>query len=244
MNSLWQDLRYGARMWLKHPGVTLVAALATAVGIAANTTIFSTVHALILRPFNFANQERLIVVWEQNLAVGNVRGAVAPGNFTEWREQNRSCEQLVAIEQHYFDLAEGDRPERFAGHRVTAGFFDALGVKAAHGRTFSPEEYEAGRERVVVLKHGFWQERFGADPQVVGRTVTINRQSFTVIGVMPPDFNYPYRGGQLWAPLVLDQQMRSDRGRHYLEVMGLLKPGVRSNSFLKPTVAATPGSIR
>jgi putative ABC transport system permease protein len=224
MNTLVQDLRYGARILLKHRGVTLVAILATAVGIAANTTIFSTVHSLILRPFNFANQDRLIVVWEQNLTVGNVRGSVAPGNFTDWREQNRTCSQLVAIEQHYFDLTDGDQPERFAGCRVTEGFFDTLGVKATLGRTFLPEENEPGRERVVVLKNTFWQQRFAADPEIVGKTLTLNQKSFTVIGVMPPDFNYPYHSGEMWTPLVFDRQMRIDRGAHYLEAIGMLEP--------------------
>jgi putative ABC transport system permease protein len=224
--TIWQDLRYGARMLWKQPGVTLVAALAMALGIGANTTIFSTVDALLLRPFNFAQQERLIVVWEQNLAVGNVRGAVAPGNFTEWQAQNQSCDQLVAIEQHYFNLADGDQPERFSGYRVTAGFFETLGVTAAHGRTFMPEDFVPGREQVIVLKHSFWQERFGADPQIIGRVVTINRQNFTIIGVMPPEFNYPYRSGRMWAPLVFDQAQRGERGNHYLEVLGRLKPEV------------------
>jgi len=226
MNTLVQDLRYGARILLKHRGVTLVAILATAVGIAANTTIFSTVHSLILRPFNFADQDRLIVVWEQNLSVGNVRGSVAPGNFTDWREHNRTCEQLVAIEQHYFDLTDGDQPERFAGCRVTDRFFDTLGVKAALGRTFLPEESEPGREQVVVLKNSFWQQRFAADPEIVGKTLTLNQKTFTVIGVMPPDFNYPYHSGQMWTPLVFDRQMRSDRGAHYLEVIGMLEPNI------------------
>ena len=151
MQTLWQDLRYGARMLLKQPGVTLVAMLAMALGIGATTMVFSTVDALMLRPFNFAHQERLIVVWEQNLAVGNVRGAVAPGNFTEWRERNQSCEQLVAVEQHNFDLpfdlGDGDQPERFSGHRVTAGFFEALGVKAAHGEHFCRKTSRRGVSR-------------------------------------------------------------------------------------------------
>lgn len=226
MNTLIQDLRYGARMLLKHRGITLVAILATAVGIAANTTIFSTVHSLILHPFNFANQDRLIVVWEQNLSVGFVRGSVAPGNFVDWREHNRTCDALVAIEQHYFDLTDGDQPERFAGTRVTEGFFDTLGVKPALGRTFSPDENEPGHEQVVVLKNSFWQQRFGADPNIVGKTLELNQKNFTVIGVMPQEFNYPFHSGQMWTPLVVDRQMGSDRGAHYLEMIGMLKPGI------------------
>src|SRR5215510_3702452 len=119
LEELWQDLRFGARMLLKRPGVTFVAALATSLGICANTTIFGVVHSMILRPFNFANQERLIAVWEGNTGDVNARGPVAPGNFADWREHNGACERLVAIEQRYFDLSDGDQPERFNGYRVT-----------------------------------------------------------------------------------------------------------------------------
>jgi len=226
MQTLWQDLRYGARMLMKQIGVTVIAVLAAALGIGATTTIFSSVDALLLRPFNFPRQERLVAIWEQNLAVGNVRGSVAPGNFSDWRAHNQSFEQLVAIDQHSFDLSEGEQqPERFAGCRVSAGFFDALGVKALYGRTFQPQEHELGHEQVAVLKHSFWQQRFAADPAIVGKTVTLNRQRFTVIGVMPPGFNYPYHSGKLWSPLVIDQAMQQQRGNHYLEAIGLLKPG-------------------
>jgi putative ABC transport system permease protein len=224
--DLWQDLRFGARMLMKRPGVTFVAALATAMGICANTTIFSFVHSMILRPFNFADQERLVVVWERRSEAGEDRDRVATGNFMDWREQNRSFERLIAVEQQYFDLSDGDQPERFNGHLVTAGFFDALGVKAAYGRTFLPEDNEPGHERVVALRHGFWRQRFAGDPSIVGKTLTLNGKPFTVIGVAPADFNYPYHGGQLWTPLVFDSRTRNDRGRHYLDVMGLLKPGV------------------
>jgi putative ABC transport system permease protein len=126
MESLWQDLKFSARSLLKYPGFAIVAILTLALGIAANTTIFSTEEALILHPFSFPNQDRLVVVWEQNLVVGNVRGAVAPGNFTDWQEQNQSCEQLIAIQQDSFDVSDGAHPERFPGYGVTQGFFDAL----------------------------------------------------------------------------------------------------------------------
>jgi putative ABC transport system permease protein len=226
LEELWQDLRFGARMLLKRPGVTFVAALATALGICANTTIFSVVHSMIMRPFNFANQERLIAVWEGNTGDVNARGSVAPGNFADWREQNGACERLVAIEQRYFDLSDGDQPERFNGYRVTEGFFDMLGVKAAYGRTFLPEDSEPGHGRVVAISHKFWLRRFAGDPTVVGKALTLNGENFTVIGVMGPDFNYPYRGGEMWTPLVFDAKARHDRERHFLQVIGLLKPGV------------------
>jgi putative ABC transport system permease protein len=225
MKTLLKDIRYGVRSLLKHPGFTAVVVATLALGIAANTTIFSSVDALLLHPFSFPNQERLLVLWEQNPAVGTVRGSVAPGNFTDWREHNQTCEQLVAIDQLSFDLSDGARPERFPGYGVTQGFFDALGVKAAQGRTFLLEESQPGREQVVVLKNSFWQERLGGDPKVVGQTITLNRKPFTVVGVMPPDFNYPYNAGVMWTPLVFDQEEQHDRQIHYLRIIGLLKPG-------------------
>ncbi len=226
MDSLWRDLKFSARSLLKHPGFTVVAVLTLALGIGANTTIFSTVDALILHPFSFPNQDRLIVVWEQNRAVGNLRGAVAPGNFIEWRDQNQLTEQLVAIQQKSFDVADSSHPERFPGYGVTEGFFDALGVKAALGRTLRAEDSEAGHEQVVVLKDSFWQQHLGGDPSIVGKTINLNRKQFTVVGVMPADFNYPYNGGEMWTPLVFNRDEQKERGDHYLRVMGLLKPGV------------------
>jgi putative ABC transport system permease protein len=226
MDSLLRDLKFSARSLLKHPGFAAVAVLTLALGIAANTTIFSTVDALILHPFSFPNQQRLLVLWEQNLAVGTLHGSVAPGNFTDWREQTQSCEQLVAIDQISFDLSAGEHPERFPGYGVTQGFFEALGVKAFAGRTFLPEESEPGREQVVVLKHSFWQQHLAGDPNIVGKTITLNRKPFTVVGVMPADFNYPYNGGELWTPLVFDGAEQHNRQNHYLRVIGLLKPGV------------------
>jgi putative ABC transport system permease protein len=226
MGSLLRDLKFSVRSLLKHPGFTAVVVLTLALGIGANTTIFSTVDALILHPFSFPNQDRLVVVWEQNRAVGTVRGSVAPGNFTEWRDQNQVCEELVAIQQKYFDVSDGSHPERFPGYGVTHGFFEALGVKAARGRTLLPQDSEPGHEQVVVLKHSFWQQHLGSDPDIVGKTINLNRKQFTVVGVMPADFNYPYNGGEMWAPLVFDREEQQDRGDHYLRVMGLLKPGV------------------
>ena len=226
MESLLRDLKFSVRSLLEHPGFAAVAVLTLALGIAANTTIYSTVDALIVHPFSFPNQPRLLVLWEQNLTVGTVRGVVAPGNFIGWREQNQTCAQLVAIDQESFDVSDGAHPERFPGYAVTRGFFDVLGVKAARGRTFLPEESEPGREQVVVLKNSFWQQHFGSDPNIVGKTITLNRKVFTVVGVMPADFNYPYNGGEMWTPLVFNKDDLHNRGSHYLRVIGLLKPGV------------------
>ncbi|MDX6613049.1 MAG: hypothetical protein QOD75_2235, partial [Blastocatellia bacterium] len=200
--------------------------LTLAIGIGANTTIFSTVDALILHPFSFPKQERLLVVWEQNRAMGFERGSASPGNFIDWRDQNQTCEAVVAIEQKSFDLSDGSHPERFPGYGVTTGFFDILGIKAARGRTFLPEDNQPGHEQVVVLKHSFWQQHFAGNPDVVGKQISLNRKQFTVVGVMPADFNYPYNSGEMWIPQVFTPEEQVERGNHYLRVIGLMKPGV------------------
>ncbi|MEK6321096.1 MAG: ABC transporter permease [Acidobacteriota bacterium] len=226
METILKDVRYGFRMLLRSPGFTAVALLAIILGIAANTTTFSAMDATLFHPFSFPNQARLAMLWETNPELGFARGSVAPGNFNDWREQNQSFDQVVAISQRYFDLTESDQPERFLGYHVSSSFFDALGVRALYGRTFAPDENEPGNHQVVVLKHNLWQRRFAADPSIVNQTIRLNGNSFTVIGVMPEEFNYPFNGGEMWAPLVLDAKELTNRGSHYLQVMGLLKPGV------------------
>src|SRR5262245_38029322 len=227
LEDLLQDLRYGARMLLNKPGFALIVVITLAAGIAANTTIFSLADAVILRPFNFPNQERLVMVWEGGtLAGGFDHGTVAPGNFNDWREQNQSFERLIAIQGRGFDLTGAQQPEQFGGQVVSAGFFDVLGVKAALGRAFLQGEDEPGRDQVVVLKHSLWERRFGSDPNIVGRTLTLNTKTFTVIGVMPPDFNCPGSSAEMWAPLAFDDKTKRERANHPLRTMGLLKPGV------------------
>ena len=226
MESLFQDLRYAVRMLRKSPGFTLVAAITLALGIGANTTIFSAMNAVVFQPFSFQNQDRLVMLWERQSEMGYARGSVAPGNFNDWREQGQTFDQIIAITQNYFDITEGDQPERYAGYKVSATFFDAFGVKPLLGRTFAPEEGQPGRDQVVVLKHSLWQNRFGADPDIVGKTISINSIGFTCIGVMGPDFNFPFNGGEMWSPLVLDAKDLTNRKNHYLQVLGLLKPGV------------------
>lgn len=226
MRTLWQDAIYAFRLFRKNPGFTAVVVIAIGLGIGANTTIFSSVDALLLRPFSFPNQERLVMIWERHPEVGIRRGSVAPGNLTDWREQNRTLQDLVAIGNRNFDLKAGDRPEQYTGHEVSAGFFDALGVPAFLGRTFNSGDGEPDRNQVVVLKHSLWERRFGAHRDIIGQQVSLGGKSYTVIGVMPKDFNFPYGGGELWAPFNFSLEEKVNRGNHYLRVMGLLKPGV------------------
>jgi putative ABC transport system permease protein len=226
METILKDLHYGLRMMLRNPGFTAVALLAITLGIGANTTTFSAIDATLFHPFNFPNQKRLVMLWERGLEQGFRRGSVSPANALDWKEQNQTFEDIAVINYRSFDLTEYEESERFFGYFVSASFFDILGARALYGRTFVADEGLPGKERVVVLKHNLWQRRFAADPNIINQTIRLNGKSFTVIGVMPPDFNYPFNGGELWAPLVFDQKDTVDRSNHYLQVIGLLKPGV------------------
>ncbi|HEX8140376.1 MAG TPA: ABC transporter permease [Pyrinomonadaceae bacterium] len=226
MGTLFQDLRYGLRMLTKNPGFAVVAVLAIALGIGANTTIFSCVNALLLRPFSFPNQERLMMVWERMPDAGIWRGSVAPGNFADWRDQTRLFSEVTAFSQRAYNLTDGDQPERVAGARVSTSFFSVLGVEAARGRTFLPEEGQVGHEQVALIKQSLWERRYGSDPGILGRQVMIDGKSYTIIGILPPEFKFPLNGSEVWTPLAFDAKEAGDRGSHYLQVLGLLKPGV------------------
>ena len=224
--GIWHDLRYAIRMLVKQRGVTFVAVCTMALGIGVNTTVFSTLELLVYRPFAFANQERLLAIFQQEPEAGIRHGLASPADFVEWRERSRRFERLVASATDSFDLLTGDQPERIAGSRVSEGFFAALGAKAVIGQTFDPTGNSNVDQQVVVLKHSLWQSRFGADPSIVGRTILLNRQQFTVVGVMPAAFDYPVGGGELWTPLIFSPQEKTDHVRHYLRVVGLPRSGV------------------
>lgn len=223
--GLWEDLRYAFRTLLRQSGLTLIVIVTIGLGIGVNTTIFSSLQLLAFRPFDFPNQHRLVSVWERQRETGLTRGSVAPGNFADWREQNHTFEDLIAIKSSYFDLADASQPERLSGNSVSTGFFNALGTPAAMGRTFTAEDDETGKNLVVVLSDGLWRTRFGADPQIVGRPVKLNEETYTIVGVMPKDFHYPVNEGQLWIPLIPDSSDRSRRD-HTLQVVGLPRPGI------------------
>ena len=225
-DAMIQDLRYGARMLLKQPGFTLIAVFTLALGIGANTTIFSAMESVILHPFSFPNQSRLVVFYERKLDAGINRSGVSAGSLHDWREQSQTFEQFVALSAGSLDLTGTDSPERVVAYRVSAGFFAALGVQPLLGRTFQPDEDTPGREQVVVLKHSFWERRYGSDPNILDQSIELNGKAFTVIGVMPKGFNFPYNGGELWAPFVPPAQLARDRESSTSRVLGLLKPGV------------------
>ena len=226
LSDLWQDLRFGARMLAKQPGFTLIAVITLALGIGANTTIFSMMESVILHPFSFPHQERLVMIYERLLGTGRERSLVTPATLRDWREQSREFEQFATTIFDDFTLTGGERPEQLSGYRVSAEFFGTLGVQPLLGRTFQPGEDSLGREQVVVLKHSLWERLFAADPKILGQTIKLDSKTYTVIGVMPREFNFPHFGGELWIPWVLLPADAQNRENHSLRVIGLLKPGV------------------
>ncbi|HYJ87663.1 MAG TPA: ABC transporter permease [Pyrinomonadaceae bacterium] len=240
MGNLLQDIRYGFRRLLKRPGITAIAVVSLGLGIGANTSIFSVVNAVLLRPLPYQDSERLVVLWETNsqqIAVQmntQNRNQVAPANFLDWNNQNQVFEGMAAIRVLSFNLTGGDLPERVPGAIVTQNLFSLLGVKPALGRSFLPEDAQPNRERVAVLSDGLWQRRFGADPNVIGQKLSLNNELFSVIGVMPREFEYP-DDAELWvlsrlevpeAPGAAKADLLTNRVAHYLFVVARLKPGV------------------
>ncbi|CAN5347645.1 ABC transporter permease [soil metagenome] len=236
MMTLWQDIKYGVRMLRKNPGFTLIAIVALALGIGANASIFSVVNAVLLRPLPFAEAEQLVMVWERRPQQNREAGPVAPADFLDWQKQNQSFAAMAAYSARAFNLTGGGaEPEQLIGQLVTNEFFRVLGARAALGRTLLPEVDLPGGNRVAVISHGLWQRRFGGDAGVVGRTLTLDNEIFTVAGVMPPDFNYPDRETELWAspqrtvPDVIlpgNPDPATLRSLHYLNVIARLKPDV------------------
>jgi len=224
--DLWQDLRYGLRVLVKNPGFTTVAVVALALGIGANSAIFSVVNAVLLRPLPYKDPDRLVMIWEDDTKGGYPRDTPAAANYIDWRDQNQVFEGMAAMADQSFNLTGAGEPERIEGRRVSASLFPLLGVEPQLGRAFSPEEDQPGGSRVAVMSHGLWQRRFGADPSVIGRPLTLNGESYTVVGVMPSHFQFPTRESELWVPIAFTSQEAANRGRHYLKVVARLKPGV------------------
>ncbi|HEX8137501.1 MAG TPA: ABC transporter permease, partial [Pyrinomonadaceae bacterium] len=226
MSTLWQDLRYGFRMLLKSPGFTAVAAMALALGIGANTAIFSVVNAVLLRPLPFADAGRLMVVKSTNARGGEKEfGGVSPADFFDWQRQSTSFASMATYSGDGLVLTGVDQPETLVSARVSEAFFQTLGVKPLLGRTFQPEEFSTGAPGTIVLSYRLWQRRFGADPSVIGRSLTLRGRSTQVIGVMPPEVKFP-AWSEVWTPLAQDSSEMQLRGNRYYQVVGRLKPGV------------------
>ena len=230
LETLWQDLRYGVRMLMKQPGFTLIAVITLALGIGANTAIFSVVHAVLLQSLPYNDADRLVMVWEHNRQRGLRQNYVSPANFVEWREQNSVFTDIAAFADNRSILTGVGAPEEIVSQAATPNLFALLGAEAILGRTFTADDGKPGQPLVAVISFGLWHRRFSGDPGVIGRKVILNRADATVIGVMPPDFQWFIRQGstlgqppELWAPLIFNNETRASRGR-FLRTVARLKP--------------------
>jgi predicted permease len=223
LEDLWHDLRFGARMLLKKPGFTLIALLTLALGIGANTAIFSIVNGVLLKPLPYEQPDQLVQLWEAP-RVGAL-GAASPGAFLDWKEQSTSFESLSLLHNTDLNLTGEGEPERISGVKMSAGGLQILRARPMLGRVFAPDEDQPGREKVIVLTHRLWQRRFGGDTNIVGRSIQLSDQGYTVIGVLPPGF-LPWDEPEFIIPSSVASEDANRRDAHWLNVFGRLKPGL------------------
>ncbi len=226
MHTFLQDIRYGLRGLLKRPGFTAVAVITLALGIGANAAIFSVVNAVLLRPLQFKDPERLVILWEDASFAGFPLNTPAPANYVDWKNQTQSFTDMAATQETSRNITGDGEPQRVVTRRVTANFFSVLGVQPLIGRGFLAEEDRPQADNVVVLSYPLWQSRYGGDRNIVNRTILLNGEKHTVVGVMPAGFQWSETEEQLWLPLALDAEEMANRGGHYLTVIARLKPGV------------------
>lgn len=226
-SEIAQDVRYGWRKLWAQPGFAVVAILTLALGIGANTAIFSVVHAVLLRPLPYPASDRLVQIWEVS-SDGDDHNVVSSGNYLDWRERVTSFEELGAYGWTFGVGLIGDdgEPVHVVGTTMTPSVFRMLGIEALHGRTFTPEEGEPGGGSVLLLSHGLWQQRFGADPDVAGRTLTLDENPYTIVGVLPPKFDFPNANVVFWLPRQFGEEDRGVRRSHQWRVIGRLRRDV------------------
>jgi putative ABC transport system permease protein len=224
IEDLMRDLRFGGRMLRRNPGFTAVAVLALALGIGANTAIFSVVNAVMLARMPYENPDRLVMVWERSPRTGKANVA-NPVNFLEWQARNHSFERIAALVETGASLTGEGEPEQVRRLIVSDGFFQILGVKAIVGRWFTHQEDTPGSDYVVILGEGLWRRRYAADPELLGRQILINNHKTTIVGIMPADFRFPFTKADLWQPMALDRANAMKTGR-YLVTVARLRDGV------------------
>jgi predicted permease len=227
MGALFQDLSYAARMMLKRPGFTLVAVLTLALGIGANSVIFSLMDAMLLNPLAYRNADRLVMVSEVQRK-NNEPNPVSPINFQDWSRQDRLFEQVAAFQTQSLNLSGTGEPERVRGGYISASLFPLLEVNPALGRAFSSEENQTGKNRVAILSAGLWKRRFGQSPDVIGKSVIVNGESLTIVGVMPSEFQFPPQADklELWIPIAFEGEELTNRNVRDIQVVARLRPDV------------------
>ena len=243
MQTLWQDLRYGVRMLAKNRAFTAIAVLTLALGIGANTAIFSCINAWIIKPLPYPQPDRIIVFATHDKKNGwTAERTTSTADFFDFQKQNTSFEQMTAWTDASLNLTGNGSPELVDGGRVTWNFFDALGAKPILGRAFTPEDDRPGAPHVVILSEGLWQGRYAGDPKIIGRNITIGGAAYTVVGVMPGTFQFPLMGvANLWTPLALTDEQRADRSGTWLPAFGRLKASVTQEHAEAETVVFFSG---
>ena len=227
METLLSDIKYGFRLIVRNPVFSLVVVIALALGIGANTAIFSVLNAVLLKPLPYEQSERLVTMWQRFTGIGVPKDQnwTSPPEFSDIRRLQSSFSDIAAMQATSFNILVGDAPERILGQFVSPGFFKLLGVEPVLGRTFSPDEEQQGKEFVVVLSHGLWQRRFASDRTLIERTLNMNGRSYQVIGIAPPGFRDPMQPeAEMWAALSFTNQQLTQRGSHGLLVIARIKP--------------------
>jgi predicted permease len=235
METLWQDLDYGFRMLFKNPRFTAVAVLSLAIGIGATRAIFSVANALLFRPLAYKNSDRLVILWNRSPGLNVAQDWFSPGQYLDIRAENKVFEEVAATIDGSFNLTGQVRPERVEGAKVSSSLFPLLGAQAMLGRVFTPEEDGKGSAPAAILTHGFWQRHFAGDPAVVGKTLTVDGNAVTIIGVMQPEFSLnkevmptvnKINNADLLLPLPMTETMRATRSHEDYNIFGRLRPGV------------------
>lgn len=240
MDNLLKDIRYSVRLMVKSPGFTAVALIALALGIGANTAIFTVVNAVLLRPLPYPNPERLLTVYGTNPAQGQPQVPLSVADFLDWRSRNQIFENMAAYGNSLLNYTDGETPEQIPGLAVTADFFNALGVQPEMGRTFLPDEDKPNTEQVAVVSHGFWQNYLGSDPARIGQPVTLNGRKYTVVGVMPQTFGFGFRTDVgVWTAIKLNPPSR--RGPYFMWGVARLKPGASDQQARSELLEITAG---
>jgi putative ABC transport system permease protein len=230
MGNLLQDFRYGLRMLFKHPGFTLIAVVALALGIGANSAIFSVVNTIVLRPLPFDKPEQLVMLWGTNLKKSETKSSAAYLNVADWRERNHVFDSIAGYSGGTATLTGGEAPVQLDGVVTTADLFRVLGVKLVMGRSFTIEDERAGATPVVIIGEGLWQRRYGGDRGIVGRQIMLDGKPATVVGIAPSAFKFPLdtpTPAEFWTPLDARDELNAERGASYLRVVARLKPGVQ-----------------
>jgi predicted permease len=241
MTNILQDLRYGFRVLLKSPGFTALAVIALALGIGANTAVFSVAIAFLRKPVALPNLDRLVVM--MSLPPGETLNfsSVSPADYLDWKAQSRSYEEMTAWKYNDVNLTGTGEPEKLIGVFASANFFDTLGVQPALGRAFRQEEEQPGHDQEVILSNGLWQRRFASDPAIIGKTMQIDGKKYDIVGVTSREFTFPV-GAEIWLPLALKPEEQTDRSDRTLFPIVRMKPGVSVN-HVRAEMATIEGRI-